>query len=108
MPRREQWLTAAKRAFEAIEGASSAAAPGGGPSCRSGKVNSGHLIDLLRQRLPCAEVDYAVEDALLEAGAVGAPAACDVHPAPSTECQRGSFCRNSDRCSPVERRNYFC
>ena len=34
-------------------------------------MRSSHLIDLLRTRLPGNEVEYAVEDALLEAGAVG-------------------------------------
>ena len=37
----------------------------------AGTVRSSHLIDLLRTRLPGNEVEYAVEDALLEAGAVG-------------------------------------
>ena len=37
------------------------------------QVRAAHLVDLLRARLPAAEVDYAVEDALLEAGAAGAP-----------------------------------
>lgn len=59
---REQWLSAAKRAFEEIERA------GGTGVSSAGTVRATHLIDLLRARLPAAEVDYAVEDALLEAG----------------------------------------
>lgn len=68
---REQWLLAAKRAFDTIEGAASSLLGGSGNPSR-GALNSKALIDLLRQRLPWAEVDYAVEDALLEAGAVDA------------------------------------
>jgi hypothetical protein len=64
-PRREQWLQAAKRAFDEIE------RKGGVGVSTAGTVRSSHLIDLLRTRLPGNEVEYAVEDALLEAGAVG-------------------------------------
>lgn len=66
LARREQWLQAAKRAFDEIE------RQGGMGVSTAGTVRSSHLIDLLRARLPSAEVDYAVEDALLEAGAAGA------------------------------------
>lgn len=62
---REQWLQAAKSAFDEIE------RKGGTGVSAAGTVRSSHLIDILRARLPANEVEYAVEDALLEAGAVG-------------------------------------
>ncbi len=56
--RRGQWLAAARRVFEGLEGGS--AAPGG--------RTAGELVAALAAKLPAAEVDWAMEDALLEAG----------------------------------------
>ena len=36
-----------------------------------GKVSSAALINLVREKVPSSEVDYAVEDALVEAGYAG-------------------------------------
>ena len=58
---RGQWLAAARRVFEGLEGG----APGG--------VAAGELVARLAAKLPAAEVDWAMEDALLEAGLRGAP-----------------------------------
>ncbi|KAK9840536.1 hypothetical protein WJX81_000242 [Elliptochloris bilobata] len=53
---RGQWLAAARRVFEGLEG--------GAP----GSVAAGELVARLAAKLPAAEVDWAMEDALLEAG----------------------------------------
>lgn len=58
--RRGKWLAAARRVFEGLEGG----APGG--------VAAGELVARLAAKLPAAEVDWAMEDALLEAGLKGA------------------------------------
>ena len=56
---REQWLECCKRAFEGLERDS------------AGRVTSSSLLEGLRSRLPAAEIEYAVEDALVEAGYAG-------------------------------------
>ena len=55
-PRRELWLAAAERVFGDLGGA------------KDGSVATGSLVSALRAKLPAAEVEYAVEDALVEAG----------------------------------------
>lgn len=57
---RELWLECARRAFEGLAA---------GPD--NGRLPVEALIGALRGKLPAAEVDYAVEDALLEAGYAG-------------------------------------
>ncbi|PSC74049.1 Calcium-dependent kinase 29 [Micractinium conductrix] len=56
--KRDLWLECARRAFEGLEGSAAA----------SGKLSVDALMATLRDKLPAQEVDYAVEDALLEAG----------------------------------------
>lgn len=58
------WLEAAQRVFEGLEGG------------LEGRLSSEKLMNLLRAKLPAAEVDYALEDALLEAGYASMPHAC--------------------------------
>lgn len=58
-PFREQWLQAARRAFSELDNAG------------TGVLRSEQLLDLLRQKLPAPEVEYAVEDALLQGGHAG-------------------------------------
>lgn len=53
---RELWLECARRAFEGMDADS------------DGRLTVDNLIATLRAKLPAAEVDYAVEDALVEAG----------------------------------------
>lgn len=55
-PCRDLWLECARRAFEGLDAA------GGG------RLPATSLVTVLRGRLPVAEVDAAVEDALVEAG----------------------------------------
>jgi hypothetical protein len=59
--RRELWLEAAKKVFADFERDS------------GGKISSAALTNLIRQKVPSAEVEYAVEDALVEAGYAGQP-----------------------------------
>ena len=68
---REQWLECCKRAFEGLERDS------------AGRVTSSSLLEGLRSRLPAAEIDYAVEDALIEAGYASARPATPSTPLPS-------------------------
>ena len=56
---REQWLECCRRAFGGLERDS------------AGRVTSTSLLEGLRSRLPAAEIEYAVEDALIEAGYAG-------------------------------------
>ena len=56
---REQWLEAARRAFAELDAGA------------AGVLRSGQLLELLRRKLPAVEVEYAVEDALLQAGHAG-------------------------------------
>jgi hypothetical protein len=56
---REQWLAAARKVFEGLDGANG--------------LTSQKLLEVLREKIPSAEVDYAVEDALLDAGYKGVP-----------------------------------
>lgn len=56
---RELWLECARRAFAGLDGDS------------DGRLSVEALIGTLRAKLPAAEVDYAVEDALVEAGYAG-------------------------------------
>lgn len=56
---REQWLKAAGRAFAELD------------STGAGVLRSGQLLELLREKLPAQEVEYAVEDALLQGGHAG-------------------------------------
>ena len=58
------WLEAVKRVFEGLEGHS------------GGTVTAEALVLTLRNKLPGAEVDYALEDALLEAGYASVPLSC--------------------------------
>ncbi|BDA49651.1 probable calcium-dependent protein kinase 17 at N-terminal half [Coccomyxa sp. Obi] len=51
---REQWLAAAHKVFEGLDGANG--------------LTIQRLMTVLREKLPAAEVEYAVEDALVEAG----------------------------------------
>ncbi|KAK9904983.1 hypothetical protein WJX75_007021 [Coccomyxa subellipsoidea] len=51
---REQWLAAARKVFEGFDGANG--------------LTIQRLMTVLREKLPAAEVDYAVEDALVDAG----------------------------------------
>ncbi|KAL4853803.1 Calcium-dependent protein kinase 34 [Chlorella vulgaris] len=53
---RELWLECARRAFAGLD------------SDSDGRLSVESLIGTLRRKLPAAEVDYAVEDALVEAG----------------------------------------
>ena len=57
---REQWLKAAGRAFAVLD------------SSGAGVLRSEQLLELLREKLPAREVEYAVEDALLQGGHAGA------------------------------------
>ncbi len=63
--RRELWLECARRAFEGLDADS------------DGRLTVDSLIATLRAKLPAAEVDYAVEDALVEAGYAGALSRAD-------------------------------
>lgn len=56
---RELWLECARRAFEGLA------------ADADGRLRVEALIGALRGKLPAAEVDYAVEDALVEAGYAG-------------------------------------
>ena len=56
---RELWLEAAKKVFADLD------------SDSQGKVSSVALLNLVREKVPSSEVDYAVEDALVEAGYAG-------------------------------------
>lgn len=56
---RELWLECARRAFAGLD------------SDSDGRLSVEALIGTLRRKLPAAEVDYAVEDALVEAGYAG-------------------------------------
>ena len=56
---RELWLEAAKKVFTDFE------------TETGGKISSAALTSIIRQKLPSAEVEYAVEDALVEAGYAG-------------------------------------
>lgn len=56
---RELWLEAAKKVFADFEMAS------------GGRISSAALTSIIRDKLPSAEVEYAVEDALVEAGYAG-------------------------------------
>lgn len=58
---RELWLEAAKKVFADFETES------------GGKISPAALTAIIRQKLPSAEVEYAVEDALVEAGYAGSP-----------------------------------
>ena len=53
---RELWLECARRAFAGLD------------ADADGRLTVDALIGTLRAKLPAAEVDYAVEDALVEAG----------------------------------------
>lgn len=53
---RDLWLECARRAFEGLD------------SNSDGRLKVESLLGTLRAKLPAAEVDYAVEDALVEAG----------------------------------------
>ncbi|KAK9804764.1 hypothetical protein WJX72_004008 [[Myrmecia] bisecta] len=53
---REQWLECAKRAFSGID------------LRKTGKLTVNDFVELLANKLPASEVEYAVEDALVEAG----------------------------------------
>jgi len=53
---RDLWLECARRAFSDLDAES------------KGKLSSDDLVKNLRKKLPSAEVDWAVEDALMEAG----------------------------------------
>jgi serine/threonine protein kinase/Ca2+-binding EF-hand superfamily protein len=57
---RELWLESARRTFADLDVNS------------DGRLSVDKLMTKLREKLPAAEVDYAVEDALIEAGQAGA------------------------------------
>jgi len=57
-PCREQWLAAAQKVFKALD-------------FRSNGLTMERLMCVLREKLPAAEVEYAVEDALVDAGYKG-------------------------------------
>lgn len=58
-PCRDLWLECARRAFAGLDADS------------DGRLSVETLIGTLRDKLPATEVDYAVEDALVEAGYAG-------------------------------------
>ena len=64
-PRRELWLEGARRAFAALAGGEGA-----------GTLKLDAILGALRSKLPADEVDYAVEDALVEAGYAGEEFVC--------------------------------
>ena len=64
LPCRELWLEAAKKVFADFETES------------GGKISPAALTSIIRQKLPSAEVEYAVEDALVEAGYAGSLSQC--------------------------------
>ena len=57
---RDLWLESARRAFADLD------------SNSDGRITADELIANLKAKLPAAEVEYALEDAMLEAGAAGA------------------------------------
>ena len=59
------WLTAAQRVFADL---------GGDASAPDSSISLAALVENLRAKLPAAAVDYAVEDALLDAGLADAEA----------------------------------
>lgn len=69
---REQWLAAARKVFEGLDGASSG-------------LTTSKLMDVLRAKLPAPEIDYAVEDALVDAGYKGTSHFC--HTSPMAYCR---------------------
>ena len=77
---REHWLTAARKVFEGLDGGSTG-------------LTTTKLMQVLRAKLPSAEVDYAVEDALVDAGYKGKQHvfthACSVQPC-THQCASGS------------------
>jgi len=62
---RDLWLTAAQRVFADL---------GGDASAPDSSISPSALVEALRAKLPAAAVDYAVEDALLDAGLADAEA----------------------------------
>ena len=56
---RNLWLECARRAFQGLD------------ADRDGRINADQLLAVLKSKLPAAEVDYAVERALVEAGYAG-------------------------------------
>jgi EF-hand domain len=72
--RREQWMECARQAFAALD------------TDDNGLVTAAEFLNLLRDKLPASEIEYAVEDALLDAGQKGTqdeqmdrPARCAAH-----------------------------
>ena len=57
---REQWLAAAQTVFTSLD-------------AQSNGLTMDRLMCVLREKLPAAEVEYAVEDALVDAGYKGIP-----------------------------------
>lgn len=57
---REQWLAAAQKVFQSLDS-------------QSNGLTMERLMCVLREKLPAAEVEYAVEDALVDAGYKGKP-----------------------------------
>lgn len=55
---REQWLAAAQKVFKSLD-------------TQSNGLTMDRLMCVLREKLPAAEVEYAVEDALVDAGYKG-------------------------------------
>ena len=55
---REQWLAAAQKVFQSLDS-------------KSNGLTMERLMRVLREKLPAAEVEYAVEDALVDAGYKG-------------------------------------
>lgn len=56
---RELWIEAAKRVFQGIE------------SQLGNKISYAGLTDMIRQKVPEREIEYAVEDALVAGGYAG-------------------------------------
>ena len=57
---REQWLAAAQKVFQSLDS-------------QSNGLTMERLMCVLREKLPAAEIEYAVEDALVDAGYKGGP-----------------------------------
>lgn len=55
---REQWLAAAQKVFQSLDS-------------KSNGLTMERLMRVLREKLPAAEVEYAMEDALVDAGYKG-------------------------------------
>ena len=64
---REQWLAAAQKVFKSLDS-------------QSNGLTMDRLMCVLREKLPAAEIEYAVEDALVDAGYKGRPPSSQIRP----------------------------